>query len=61
MSLDTLPSPVALIIGVSQVSILQADNWIQVSSPARHYFATCITATGQHQDLVQCAVWTLSE
>ena len=51
----------ALGAGVFLVSILQAGDWAQVSTPARHYFSPYITTTDQHQDSVQHAVLGLSE
>ena len=51
----------ALAFGVSLVSILQAGDWSRVSTPARHYFSTYITATDQYQDSVHCTVLGLSE
>ena len=50
----------ALAAGVSLMTILQAGDWAQVSTPARHYFSTYITTTDWHQDSVQCVVWGLS-
>ena len=51
----------ALAAGVSLVTILQAGDWTQVSTPARHYFSTYITTMDWHQDSVQSAVLGLSE
>ena len=56
MSLGTLTGAAALVDGVFLVSILQAGDWARVSTPARHYFSTYITATDRHQDSVQCSV-----
>ena len=39
----------ALVAGISLVSILQADEWARVSTPARHYFSTYITNTAFEQ------------
>ena len=64
MSLDSLWSAAASVVivaGVSLVSILQVGDWDRVSTQARHYFPTYITATGWHQDFVHCAVLGLSE
>ena len=47
---------VALVAGVSLVSILQAGDWARVSMPARHYFSPYITIMDQHQDSVQHAM-----
>ena len=52
---------VALVAGVSLVTILQADDWTRVSTPARHYFSTYITTMDQHLDSMQHAVLGLSE
>ena len=51
----------ALAAGFSLMTILQAGDWAQVSTPARHYFCTYITTMDQHQDSVQHAVLGLSE
>ena len=60
-SLWGVASSAALVAGVSLVTILQAGAWTRVSTPARHYFSTCITTTDWHQDSVQHAVLGLSE
>ena len=60
-SLWEVAASLALAAGVSLVTILQAGDWARVSTPARHYFSTCITTTDQHQDSVQHAVLGLSE
>ena len=52
---------VAMVAAVSLVSIPQGGDWDRVSTPARHYFSTYITTTVHQQDLVQCAVLSLSE
>ena len=52
---------VALAVGVSLVTILQAGDWTRVSTPARHYFSTYITTMDGHQDSVQHAVLGLGE
>ena len=54
-------APAALVAGVSLVTILQADDWTRVSTPARHYFSTYITTTDWHQDSVPHAMLGLSE
>ena len=56
MSLGILCNAAALAVGVSLVSILLAYHKARVSTPARHYFSTYITATYWHQDCVQHAV-----
>ena len=64
MSLGSLwgtAASAALVAGVSLVSILQAGDWVDVSTPARHYFSSNITAMDQHQDPVQHAMLDLSE
>ena len=64
MSLDSLhgaAASVALVAGVSLVSILQVGNWARVSTLARHYFSTFITTTDWYQDSLQHAVLGLSE
>ena len=64
MSLGTLwevAASAALAAGVSLVTILQAGDLAQVSTPARHYFSTYIITTDWHQDSVQYAVLGLSE
>ena len=46
MSLGSLwgvAASTALAAGVSLVTILQVGDWVRVSTPARHYFATYIT------------------
>ena len=60
-SLWGVAASAALVAGVSLVTILQVGDWVQVSTPARHYFSTYITTTDQHQDSMQCAVLGLSE
>ena len=50
----------ALLAGVSFVFILLAGDWTRVSTTARHYYSTYITATDWHQDPVQHAVLGLS-
>ena len=52
---------VALVAGISLVSILQAGDRARVSTPARHYFSTYITTMDWHQDSVQHAELGLSE
>ena len=64
MSLGTLQgaaATVALMAGVSLVSILPAADWAKVSTPARHYYSTYITTIDWHQDAVQHAVLGLNE
>ena len=51
----------AYVAVVSLASILQVGDWARVSTPARHYFSTYITSTGQHQDSIQHTVLGLSE
>ena len=51
----------ALVDGVSLVTFLEAADWARASTPARHYFFTCITNTDHHQDSIQSAVLVLSE
>ena len=46
---------VDLVAGVSLVSILQAGDWVRVSTAARHYFPKYALAW------IQCAVICLSE
>ena len=60
-SLQVVPAFAVLPAGVSLVTILQAGDWARVSTPARHYFSTYITAMDQHQDSVQHVVLGLSE
>ena len=52
---------VALVAGVSMVSILQAGDWVRVSTLARCYVSPYITTMDQHQDSVQHAALGLSE
>ena len=59
--LSGVAASAALAAGVSLVTILQAGDWPQVSTPARHYFFTYISTTDWHQDSVQHAVLGLSE
>ena len=61
MSLGSLWGALALAAGVSLVLILQVHDWARVSTPARHYFSTHVTATYMHQDSVQHVVLSLSE
>ena len=61
VSLWGVAASAALAAGVSLVTIMQAGDWVRVSTPARHYFSTYITTMDQHQDSVQCAVLGLSE
>ena len=64
MSLGSLwgvAASVALVAGISLVTILQAGDWTRVSTPAGHYFSTYITTMDRHQDSMQCAVLGLSE
>ena len=56
-----IKGPAALAAGVSPVPILQAGDWARVSTPARQYFSTHITATDQHQASVLCTVLGLSD
>ena len=51
---------VASVAGVSLVSILQMGDLARVSTLARHYFFTYITATDQHPDSIWHAVLGLS-
>ena len=51
----------AFTVGVSLVSILQAGDWDNISTPARHYLSLYITTMDQHQDSVQHTVLGLSE
>ena len=44
---------VASLAGVSQVSMLQAGDWVRVSNTARHYFSTYTSTIDWHQDLVE--------
>ena len=60
-SLQGVATSATLAAGVSLVTILQADDWARVSTPARHYFSTYITTMDQHQDSVKCAMLGLSE
>ena len=60
-SLQGVAASAALVAGVSLVTILQADDWTRVSTPARHYFSTYITTMYWHQDSVQHAMLGLSE
>ena len=39
---------VTLAVGVSMVSTLQVGDWTRLSTPARHYFCTCITTSDEH-------------
>ena len=52
---------VAFVAGVCLVSILQASDWARVSTSAKLYFSTYITATEWEQDSIQHAVMGLSE
>ena len=64
MSLGSLwgvAASAALAAAVSLVAILQAGDWVRVSTPARHYFSTYINTTDWHQDSVQHAVLGISE
>ena len=61
MYLGSLQGAAALATGVSLVSILQAGDWANVPTLARHYFSPYITTTDWHQYYVQCAVLVLSE
>ena len=60
-SLQGVAASAALAAGVSLVTILQAGDWDQVSTPARHYFSTYITTMDWHQEAVQHAALGLSE
>ena len=51
----------ALAASVSLVSILQAGEWVEFSTLARHYFSPYITIMDQHKDSVQHAMLGLSE
>ena len=51
-SLQGAAASVALAAGVSLVSILQAGDWVRVSTTARHYFSHYITTMNWHQDSV---------
>ena len=44
-SIQGAAASVALVAGVSLVSILQAGDWARVSTPARHYFSPYFTTT----------------
>ena len=59
-SLQGVAASAALAAGVSLVTILQAGDWARVSTPAGHFFSTCITTTDWHQDSMQHAVLDLS-
>ena len=61
MSPGTLWGAAAFAAGVSLVSILQAGDWVRVSTLARHYFSPYITTVDQLQDSVQHAMLGLSE
>ena len=50
---------VALGTGLSLVTILQAEDWANVSN--RHYFTRYVTTPDWYQDSVQCVVLALSE
>ena len=55
MSAGSLQGAVAsgtLAAGICQSSMLQASDWIRVSTPVRHYFPTYISATDWHQGSV---------
>ena len=51
----------ALVAVVSLVSILQTGDLSRVSTPARHYFSTYLTATDWHQCSLQYAIMGLGE
>ena len=51
----------ALATDVSWVSILQAGEWVRVSTPTRHYFSTYPSTTDWCKDSVQLAILGLSE
>ena len=51
----------SLAAGAYLVSILQAGDWACIFTPDGHWFSTCITTTGQHQDLVQHSVLGLNK
>ena len=52
---------IALVAGVSLVSILQEGDMARVFSPTRHYFITYIIAAYRNKDPGQYAVLGLSE
>ena len=52
---------VALVDGVTVVSLLQQDDWARVSTPGRHCFSTYITTTDWQQGSVPAPVLGLSE
>ena len=60
MSPSTLHGAVmsaALAADISLVSMLQAGDWVRVSTTARHYFSTNITTMDQHQDSLELLFW----
>ena len=64
MSLGSLQGAAAsatLVAAVSPVSIMQAGDWANVSTPAGNYSFPYITTTDWHQDSIQCAVLGLSK
>ena len=58
MSLGTF---VALVAGISLVSILQEGDWVRVFISARHYFSAYTATIDPNQDSVQCTFLGLSE
>ena len=61
MYLVSLQDAAALAAGISLVSFLQVGDCTKVSTPAGHYFSTCIATTSEHQDSAQHAVQGHSE
>ena len=64
MSLGTFRDAVmsaALAADISLVSIMQAGDWIRVSTPVKHYLSTDSTTTNQYQYSLQHTILGLCE